>query len=85
MYCTLSLKKIRMRINMNAISKYPAFMILIIISAIVGMFEGAILVYLFSGYTHTYLVITIGLGLLLISILVYVYRSFKKIKPYDEQ
>ena len=71
-----------MMIDMDAFSKYPAFMILIIISFIVGLLEGIVLMYMFSGYSHTYLVILIVLGLLLASVLVYVYRYFKQITPY---
>jgi putative flippase GtrA len=82
MCCIISLKKIKMEINMNATPKYQTFMILIIISAIMGVFWGAIIMYLFSGYNHIYLEITVGLGLLLISVLVYIYSSFKKIKPH---
>jgi len=63
-------------------SRSLGFIILVIISSILGAVEGSALCYIFSNLNTVYLVITLGLGLLLIGSLVWVYYYIKGGKPY---
>ena len=67
---------------MSVISKSLGFIILVIISSILGAVEGSALCYIFSNLDIVWLEITFGFGLLLLGSLVWAYYCFKKAEPY---
>jgi len=68
---------------MNVISKYPAFVIMVIVSSILGAVEGSFLCYMFSGFNPVWLAATLGFGILLTGSLIKVYYYFERTEPYS--
>lgn len=67
---------------MSLTSRSSGFIILVIISCILGAVEGSALCYIFSGLNAVWLVITFCFGLVLLGSLVWTYYYFKTVEPY---
>ncbi|MDQ1279689.1 MAG: hypothetical protein QG670_951 [Thermoproteota archaeon] len=68
--------------DLAASFKPIGLMILVVVSAVLGGFEGSILCFVFSGFGAFWFGVTLGFGLLLLVSLVWAYRCFKNAVPY---
>lgn len=66
---------------MGSISRCSVFVIVLVLSSILGMMEGFALCFIFSN-NSIYLVATLGLGLLLVASSVSAYYYFKKTEAF---
>lgn len=67
---------------MSWISRYPAFIIMVILASIFGAVEGSALCFIFSNLNPVWLEITLGFGLLFTGSLARAYYYFKEAEPY---
>jgi hypothetical protein len=71
--------------GMDEVSKSTGFIILIVLSSILGALEGSALCYIFSNFGKVWLILTLSFGLLLMGSLSWVYYYFKGAEYYTSR